>query len=70
VKSKGTLHRKGASKKRWWPFGWFVNILIAYEANLLFSTSNPRYWLLLKTKIFIHLCMYFIYGMGSEFFMY
>ena len=53
VKSKGTLHRKGASKKRWWPFGWFVIILIAYVANLLFSTSNPRYWLLLKTKIFI-----------------
>jgi vacuolar protein sorting-associated protein 13A/C len=22
VKSKGTLLRKGASKKRWWPFGW------------------------------------------------
>jgi hypothetical protein len=53
VKSKGTLLRKGASKKRWWPFGWFVNILITYEANLLFSTPNPRYWLLLKTKIFI-----------------
>ncbi|WVZ75446.1 hypothetical protein U9M48_023496 [Paspalum notatum var. saurae] len=33
VKSKGMLHRKGASKKRWWPFGWNTAGLPSEEAT-------------------------------------
>lgn len=46
VKSKETLHRKGASKKRWWPFGWFVNIywlqmiLVHYSVHLILNTRH------------------------------
>ncbi|AQK59109.1 calcium-dependent lipid-binding family protein [Zea mays] len=33
VKSKGTLYRKGASKKRWWPFAWNTTGLPSEEAT-------------------------------------
>jgi len=33
VKSKGTLYRKGAPKKRWWPFAWNTTGLPSEEAT-------------------------------------
>lgn len=54
VKSKETLHRKGAPKKRWWPFGWFVNLLITITNDAIFFYEVlliSRYRILLKTRI-------------------
>lgn len=52
VKSKETLHKKGSSKRRWWPFGWFVkqienepcsyiiHCLCFVDTSCLVTTSN------------------------------